>query len=168
MAEGVAIGYATPAGKPPLEMGVRLRQLGLRRVYRADARLYHYQPQAAAEGLAQLLNLQAERARSAKRFYSRHPSLEVRLITSQTALHRWLNLLQRGFGVVHAGNLPAWVKRCRQWGVPALSRVLTGAVVTERYLSHLRRLGNGGPATASARSTLDGARPHHDTNVMEP
>jgi hypothetical protein len=25
MAEGVAIGYATPAGKPPLEMGVRLR-----------------------------------------------------------------------------------------------------------------------------------------------
>ena len=149
-----------------LEMGLRLRQLGLRRVYRADAALYHYQPPVAAERLAQMLSIQAERARSAQRFFARHPTLEVRLITSQTVLHRWLNTVQRGLGVVHAGNLPAWVERCRQWGVPGLSRVLAGAVVTERYLSHLRELTNGGPTPASAPMSLDCARSRHDGEAI--
>ena len=70
--------------------------------------------------------------------------------------------------MVHAGNLPTWVERCRRWGVPALSRVLTGAVVTERYLSHLRRLRNGGPTPASTGVTLDGARPRQDSHTMGP
>jgi len=151
-----------------LEMGVRLRRLGLRRVYRRDARLYHHQPPGAADRLAEMLNFQAERARSARRFFTLHPTLEVRLITSQTVLHYALNTLQRGCGMVHAGNLPTWVERCRRWGVPALSRVLTGAVVTERYLSHLRRLRNGGPTPASTGVTLDGARPRQDSHTMGP
>jgi glycosyltransferase involved in cell wall biosynthesis len=130
-----------------LEMGLRLRQLGLRRVYRANAPLYHYQPAATAGSLDGALHIQEARARSAKRFFDRHPTMEVRLITSQTIMHRWLNVVQRGFGVVHADNLPAWVERCRRWGVPALSRVLTGAVVTGRYLSHLQQLTNTGPAS---------------------
>jgi GT2 family glycosyltransferase len=129
-----------------LEMGLRLRQLGLRRVYRANAPLYHYQPAATAESLDGALHIQEDRARSAKRFFDRHPTLEVRLITSQTTVHRWLNVLQRGFGVVHAGNLPAWVERCRKLRVPALGRVFTGAVVTGRYLSHLQQITNAGPA----------------------
>jgi GT2 family glycosyltransferase len=149
-----------------LEMGLRLRELGLRRVYRADAPLYHYQPAATAKSLATSLRIQEDRARSARRFLARHPTLEVRLITSQTPLHRWLNVLLRGFGVVDAGNLPAWVDRCQQWGVPALSRVFAGAVVTERYLSHLQRLAGSSPTQAPARVTLDGAWPQHDNDAM--
>lgn len=151
-----------------LEMGLRLRQLGLHRVYCANAPLYHYQPPVTAESLAMSLRIQEDRARSARRFFARHPTLEVRLITSQTPLHRWLNLLQRGFGLVNAGNLPTWVERCRQWGIPALSRVLAGAVVTERYLSHLQRLTNGSPAQAAAPVSLDGAWPGRDNDVMGP
>lgn len=132
-----------------LEMGLRLRQLGLRRVYTKNAPLYHYQPPVTAESLGTSLHIQEDRARSARRFFARHPSLEVRLITSQTILHRWLNWLQRGFGVVHAGNLPTWVERCQRWGIPALGRVFTGAVVTERYLSHLQRLTNDSPTQAA-------------------
>ncbi len=129
-----------------LEMGLRLRQLGIRRVYRANAPLYHYQPTATAESLDGALHIQEARARSAKRFFDRHPTLEVRLITSQTVVHRWLNVLERGFGVVREDNLPAWVERCRRWRVPALSRVFTGAVITGRYLSHLQQVTNTGPA----------------------
>ena len=151
-----------------LEMGLRLRQLGLRRVYRANAPLYHYQPPVTAESLAKSLHIQEDRARSARRFFARHPTLEVRLITSQTILHRWLNVMERGFGVVHSGNLAAWVERCRQWGVPALSRVLAGAVVTERYLSHLQRVTSGSPTQASAPATLDGAWPRRDNDAMGP
>ena len=139
-----------------LEMGLRLRERGLRRVYCADAPLYHYQPPAAGESLAHALHIQEGRARSAKRFFARHPTLEVRLITSQTSLHRWLNLLQRGFGVVDAGSLPTWVERCRRWGVPALGRVLGGAVVTERYLSHLHQLTVGSPTRAAEPTNPEG------------
>jgi glycosyltransferase involved in cell wall biosynthesis len=130
-----------------LEMGLRLRQLALRRVYRPNAPLYHYQPAATAESLDGALHIQEARARSAIRFFDRHPTLEVRLITSHTAVHRWLNVLTRGFGMVQEDNLPAWVERCRRWGVPALGRVFTGAVVTARYLSHLQRLANARPAS---------------------
>jgi GT2 family glycosyltransferase len=148
-----------------LEMGLRLRQLGLRRVYRANAPLYHYQPQATAVSLAHALHIQEGRARSARRFFDRHPTLEVRLITSQTIVHRWLNVLERGFGAVHAGNLPIWVERCRKWRVPALSRVFTGAVVTDRYLSHLQQLPDRDPA---APVSLDGAWPRRDNDVTRP
>jgi glycosyltransferase involved in cell wall biosynthesis len=146
-----------------LDMGVRLRRLGLRRVHRANAPLYHYQLPVTPESLAVLLQREEERAWNARRFFTRHPTLEVRLITSQTPLHRWLNVLQRGFGVVHAGNLLAWVERCRQWRVPALGQVLMGGVLTQRYLSHLQRLGRGTPPQA-VRLTPDGGEgPHgHD------
>lgn len=139
-----------------LEMGLRLRRLGLRRVYRANAPLYHYQPSATMESLEGALHIQEGRARSAKRLLAQHPTLEVRLMTSQTPLHRWLNVLLRGFGMVHAGNLATWVERCRRWRVPALNRVFTGAVVTERYLSHLHRLGHSRPRGATAWRPEDG------------
>ncbi len=87
------------------------------------------------------------------------------MITLQTPLHRWLNVLHRGFGVVHAGNLLTWIERCRQWGVPSLSRVLAGAVVTERYLSHLQRLANGSPTQAAERVTLENAWPRRDDDA---
>lgn len=151
-----------------LEMGLRLRRLGLRRVYRADAPLYHYQPPATAESLDHLLRIQEGRARSAGRFFARHPTLEVRLITSQTPLHRWLNLLQRGFGIVHAGNLPTWAARCRQWGVPALGRVLTGAVVTERYLLDLQRLANSSAMRAAGPAGFDGTWSRRDNDATGP
>jgi GT2 family glycosyltransferase len=150
-----------------LEMGLRLRKRGLRRVYCAHAPLYHYQPPAVGESLAHALRIQEGRARSAKRFLARHPTLEVRLITSQTSLHRWLNALQRGFGVVHEGNLPTWIERCRRWRVPSLSRVLTGAIVTERYLSHLRRLTDGSPAQAAEPANLEATWPRHDNDAMK-
>jgi glycosyltransferase involved in cell wall biosynthesis len=138
-----------------LDMGVRLRRLGLRRVHRASAPLYHYQLPVTAESLTVLLEREEERAWNARRFFTRHPTLDVRLITSQTPLHRWLNVLVRGFGVVHAGNLFTWIERCRRWRVPALGQVLMGGVLTERYLSQLRLLERGTPSPA-APLTPDG------------
>ena len=145
-----------------IDVGLRLRRLGLRRVYRGNAPLYHYQVPATAERLEGWLEKEEDRARSARRFLARHPTFEARLITSQTPLHRWLNGLQRGFGVVHAGNLPAWVERCRRWRIPALGRVLVGGVLTERYLSHLQLLQRATPSQAPARLTPDGAQRQHD------
>jgi glycosyltransferase involved in cell wall biosynthesis len=147
-----------------LDMGLRLRRLGLRRVYRANAPLYHYLLPVAAESLAALLLKEEDRARSARRFFALHATLEARLITSQTPLHRWLNGLQRGFGVVHAGNLVTWIERCRRWRIPAVGRVLMGGVLTERYLSHLHLLQRDTPTQPPAGLTPDRAQRPHDND----
>jgi len=139
-----------PYGWVGLDMGLRLRSLGLRRRYLPNAPSYHYQPPLTADTLAGALRKEEDRARNASRFSMRHPTLEVRLMTSQTPFHRWLNALQRGFGLVHAGNLITWVERSRAWGAPALGRVLTAGVLNERYLSRLREFRRSIPAPTTA------------------
>ncbi len=42
-----------PYGWEGLDMGLRLRDLGLRKVFRRDAPLYHYQPQVTRGSLCQ-------------------------------------------------------------------------------------------------------------------
>jgi hypothetical protein len=130
-----------------LEMGVRLRALGLRRRFRSDAPLYHYQVPASAESVHRLLCREEDRARDARRFFALHPTWEVRLATYQTPAHRWLNTAQRAFGAVHAANVLDVAERCRDWGVPGLGDVFLGAVLTERYLA---KLAMGGRAERTA------------------
>lgn len=127
-----------PYGWEGLDLGLRLRTLGLRRVYRRDAALYHYQPEVSPGSLETMLTKEEERARTARLFYAKHPTFEARLAVQMTPFHLWLNAAQRGFGLVHAGNVEAWFARARRWGVPGLGRVLLNGVLNERYLSRLR------------------------------
>jgi glycosyltransferase involved in cell wall biosynthesis len=125
-----------PYGWEGLDLGIRLRRMGLRRVFRRDAPLYHYQ--AASDGhLTALLAKEEERARTARLFYAKHPTLEARFAVQLTPLHLWLNALQRGFGLVRAENVEAWIERARRWRLPGLGRVLLSGVLNERYLSCL-------------------------------
>ena len=128
-----------PYGWEGLDMGFRLRELGLRRVFRRDAPLYHYQPEISPGSLEVMLAKEDERARTAWLFYAKHPTLEARLALQLTAFHRGLNVIQRVFGAIHAGNVEAWVARARRWGFPGLGRILLAGVLNERYLSRLAR-----------------------------
>jgi glycosyltransferase involved in cell wall biosynthesis len=129
-----------PFGWEGLDLGFRLRALGLRRVYDRSAAIYHYQPAMSGEALAAMLLKEEERAKTAHRFYAKHPTFHVRLALSLTPFHRWLNLVQRGFGMIHAGNALAWMARTRRWGVPGLGRLLVAGVLNERFLSGVRDL----------------------------
>ncbi len=126
-----------PYGWEGLDLGFRLRAMGLRRVFRRDAALYHYQPRVAPERLQAMLAKEEESARTARLFVAKHPTLEARFAAQLTPAHRWLNALQRGFGLVHAGNIEAWLERTRRWGIPGLGRVLLWGVLNERYLARL-------------------------------
>ena len=129
-----------PYGWEGLELGYRLRALGLRRAYRRDAAIYHYQPEVTAAGFAAMLEKEAAKAQTAHYFYAKHPTLEVRLALSMTPFHRWLNAVQRGFGAIHAGNALAWEARARRRGFPGLGRMLLAGVLNERYLSGLQKV----------------------------
>jgi glycosyltransferase involved in cell wall biosynthesis len=128
-----------PYGWEGLDMGLRLRDLGLRKVFRRDAPLYHYQPEVTRGSLETMLAKEDERARTAWLFYAKHPTFEARLALQLTSFHRGLNALQRAFGAIHAGNVEAWVARARRWGLPGLGRILLAGVLNERYLSRLAR-----------------------------
>jgi len=126
-----------PYGWEGLDLGFRLRALGLRRVYRRDAALYHYQEPVSPGSLSGLLTKEEERARTAWVFYAKHPTLEARLALQFTPFHLALNAAQRLFGLVHPGNVETWVRRADRAGLPGLGRLLLSGVLNARYLAHL-------------------------------
>jgi glycosyltransferase involved in cell wall biosynthesis len=128
----------SPYGWEGLDLGFRLRALGLRRVYRRDAPIYHYRPDISSDALPGLFAKEEERAWTALRFIEKNPTLEARLAVCQTPLHRWVNAVQRGFGAFHEGNAVTWVTRLQRWGFPGLARILLGGVLRSHYFDCLR------------------------------
>jgi GT2 family glycosyltransferase len=126
-----------PYGWEGLDLGFRLRVLGLRRVFRRDAALYHYQPEVSPRNLESMLAKEEERARTARLFYAKHPTFEARLAVQLTPFHLWLNTAQRAFGLVNTGNVETWFARAHRWAVPGLGRLLLRGVLNERYLARL-------------------------------
>jgi len=127
-----------PYGWEGLDLGIRLRSLGLKRVFRRDAALYHYRPEISSGALEGMLIKEDERARTARIFYAKHPTLESRFAVQLTPLHLLLNALQRGFGLVTASNVDAMIERTRRWRMPGVGRLLLAGVLNERYLARLR------------------------------
>lgn len=127
-----------PYGWEGLDLGIRLRRLGLKRVFCKSAALYHYRPEISPGALGGMLIKEEERARTARIFFAKHPTLESRFAVQLTPLHLLLNTLQRGFGLVTAANVEALVQRTQRWGIPGVGRVLLSGVLNERYLAQLR------------------------------
>lgn len=144
-----------PYGWEGLDLGFRLRALGLRRIYRRDAAIYHYRPEISADALPELLAKEEERAVTALSFMAKNPAPEARLATCLTPIHRGLNAVQRGFGAIHAGNVMTWVDRARRWGFPGLARVLLGGVLRGHYFDHCRAWGAAAGSNGSHRRHPD-------------
>src|SRR5207302_1940126 len=102
---------------PQVFLASHLSCTRLRRVWLRDAAIYHYRPEVSPDVLPGLFAKEEERALTALRFITKNPTLEARMATCLTPIHRWANALQRGFGAVHAGNTVAWVDRARHWGL---------------------------------------------------
>ena len=77
-------------GWEDLELGERLRRLGVRLVRCPEAVGYHGHPALTLEQIPDLIRVERERARMGLVFYRKHPSRRVRLIIQYTWLHRLL------------------------------------------------------------------------------
>lgn len=77
-------------GWEDLELGVRLKQLGLKLVKCPAATGYHWNPPFSVERLPQLIDREWQRGRMGVLFYQKHPTWEVRLAIQMTPLHRIL------------------------------------------------------------------------------
>jgi len=77
-------------GWEDLELGERLRQMGVRLVRCPEAVGYHWHPPLSLEQIPDLIRVERERARMALVFYRKHPTRRVRFIIQFTWLHRLL------------------------------------------------------------------------------
>ncbi|MBV8883279.1 MAG: glycosyltransferase family 2 protein [Chroococcidiopsidaceae cyanobacterium CP_BM_RX_35] len=73
-----------------LELGVRLKQLGLKLVKCPAAVGYHWHPPFALEQIPNLIEKEIQRGRMGVLFYQKHPTWNVRLMIQMTWLHQLL------------------------------------------------------------------------------
>ncbi|MDX2215336.1 MAG: glycosyltransferase family 2 protein [Oculatellaceae cyanobacterium bins.114] len=77
-------------GWEDLELGVRLKQLGLTLIKCPDAVGYHWHPPFALSQVPKLIDQEIQRGRMGVLFYQKHPTWEVRMMIQMTWLHRVL------------------------------------------------------------------------------
>jgi len=112
-------------GWEDLELGERLRRLGVQLIRCPAAVGYHWHPPLSLEQIPRLIEIERQRARMGLVFYRKHPSRRVRLIIQYTWAHRLLwELLTLG-GLLNERSLRpllAWLIRRGQaaWAMELL------------------------------------------------
>lgn len=77
-------------GWEDLELGVRLKKLGLKLVKCPKAVGYHWHPSFNLEQIPSLIDKEIQRGKMGILFYQKHPTWEVRLMIQMTWVHRLL------------------------------------------------------------------------------
>ncbi|QVL51629.1 MAG: glycosyltransferase family 2 protein [Cyanobium sp. M30B3] len=135
-------------GWEDLELGERLRLLGVRLVRCPAAVGYHWHPALSLEQIPRLVQVEQERARMALVFFRKHPSWRVRFIIQYTWLHLLLwNLLTLG-GLLNVRSLRPLLGWLIRSGKPALAmellRLPLNRVGVHTLFQLARRQGPGG------------------------
>lgn len=77
-------------GWEDLELGVRLKQLGLKLIKCPEAVGYHWHPPFALDQIPRMIDREIQRGRMGVLFYQKHPTWDVRMMIQMTLLHRLL------------------------------------------------------------------------------
>ncbi|MEC4891750.1 MAG: glycosyltransferase [Oscillatoria sp. PMC 1051.18] len=77
-------------GWEDLELGVRLKKLGLKLIKCPEAVGYHWHPAFTLADIPQLIDKEIQRGRMGVIFYQKHPTWEVKMMIQMTVLHRLL------------------------------------------------------------------------------
>ncbi|QEY31607.1 glycosyltransferase family 2 protein [Synechococcus sp. RSCCF101] len=108
-------------GWEDLELGERLRQMGVSLIRCPEAVGYHWHPAFSLDQIPRLLEVERQRARMGLVFYRKHPTGRVRMIIQFTWLHRLLwELLTLG-GLLNERSLRPLLAWLIRQGRPALA-----------------------------------------------
>ncbi|MDB9315059.1 glycosyltransferase [Spirulina sp. CS-785/01] len=108
-------------GWEDLELGVRLKQLGLKLIKCPQAVGYHWHPPFQLQDIPNLIEKEKQRGRMGVLFYQKHPTWEVRMMIQMTLLHRLLwGLLSLG-GLVNEKTLAPLLQWLINRGNPQLA-----------------------------------------------
>jgi glycosyltransferase involved in cell wall biosynthesis len=108
-------------GWEDLELGVRLKNLGVSMVKVPEAVGYHYHPPFSLDQIPKLIDQEIQRGRMGALFYQMHPTREVRMMIQMTPLHRALwGLLTLG-GRLNENTLAPLLRWLIAQGKPTLA-----------------------------------------------
>ncbi len=108
-------------GWEDLELGVRLKQLGLTLIKCPEAVGYHWHAPFNLAQIPNLIDKEIQRGRMGVLFYEKHPTLEVRLMIQMTLFHRILwGILSLG-GTLNERTLAPILQWIIDQGKPQLS-----------------------------------------------
>ncbi len=108
-------------GWEDLELGVRLKKLGLKLIKCPKAVGYHWHPPFNLAQLPHLIDQEAQRGRMGVVFYQKHPTWEVRMMIQMTWLHQVLwGILSLG-GLVNERSLKPLLQWLINQGKPQLA-----------------------------------------------
>ncbi len=111
-------------GWEDLELGERLRQMGVELIRCPSAVGYHWHPPLTLDQIPRLIRVERERAKMAIVFYRKHPTLRVRFIIQFTLFHRILwEALNLG-GLINAVSLRPILKLLIRRGFPGFAMEL--------------------------------------------
>ena len=134
-------------GWEDLELGERLRQMGVELIKCPAAVGYHWHPALTLDQIPRLIQVEGERARMGLVFFRKHPTRRVRFIIQFTWLHRLLwELLTLG-GLINERSLRPLLRLLIRRGYPGtamellrlpLNRIGVRALFQEARLAGLR------------------------------
>ncbi len=92
-------------GWEDLELGERLRLMGVKLIKCPKAKGYHWHPAFSTEQIPHLIRVEKERAKMGLTFFLKHPSLRVRLMIQFTFVHRILWEILTIFGIINTSRI---------------------------------------------------------------
>ncbi|CAA9574338.1 Glycosyl transferase, family 2 [uncultured Synechococcales cyanobacterium] len=108
-------------GWEDLELGARLKKLGLKLIKAPTAIGYHWHPPFSLAQIPNLIEKEIQRGRMGVLFYQKHPTWEVRMMIQMTWLHRLLwGLLSLG-GQLNERTMAPFLQWLIQQGKPQLA-----------------------------------------------
>ena len=131
-------------GWEDLELGERLRQMGVDLIKCPKAVGYHWHPPLSIDKISDLIRVEQERAKMGLVFFRKHPSLRVRFIIQFTLIHKILwELLSLG-GLINHNSIKPLLRFLIRIGFPGiamellripLNRIGVRALYREAYLN---------------------------------
>lgn len=108
-------------GWEDLELGVRLKNLGLKLIKCPEAVGYHWHPAFSLDQIPRLIDVELQRGRMGVVFYQKHPTWGVRMMIQLTWIHRVLwGVLSLG-GLLNERSLAPVMRSLIQQGKPQLA-----------------------------------------------
>ena len=127
-------------GWEDLELGERLKKIGVKLIKCPDAKGFHWHPAFNCDQIPLLLNKEIERAKMALVFYQKHKNLRVRLIIQYTFFHKLLwNLLCLG-GLVNINLIFPLLKFLVKSGKSGMAMEILKLPLNFIYVNELYKL----------------------------
>jgi len=127
-------------GWEDLELGERLKKIGVKLIKCPDAKGFHWHPAFNCDQIPLLLNKEIERAKMALVFYQKHKNLRVRLIIQYTFFHKLLwNVLCLG-GLVNINLIFPLLKFLVKSGKSGIAMEILKLPLNFIYVTELYKL----------------------------